>query len=98
VNTFSMKNTKWSPGRNEAVWRLWAHENIIPATAGATALEMDISVTAMPLAAALTSCVTASFIKMLNTVMVVTEKVFFRKDAKFTTNIRTNPDSEGKNG
>jgi hypothetical protein len=29
--------------------------HIIPATAGATAFEMDISVTAMPLAAALTS-------------------------------------------
>lgn len=28
----------------------------------------------------------------------LTEKVFFRKDAQFTTNISINPDNEGKNG
>lgn len=48
-----MKNTIWSPGKKNACWRFCAHENRMPAPAGANALKKDIKVVAKPFAVAL---------------------------------------------
>jgi len=47
------KNNIWSPGIKKACWCFCAHENMIPAPAGANVLEKDIKVVAIPFAVAL---------------------------------------------